>query len=94
MGLQPQEEVLMESGYRIDAVVEVNGEQIAVEVDGPSHFIGRSRERTGSTILKQRQVAGLDEIQVVSVPYWDWNKLKKDSDKKQQYLKDLLEHRV
>jgi len=46
MGLQPQEEVLLKSGYRIDAVVEVNGKQVAVEVDGPSHFIGR--ELTGS----------------------------------------------
>jgi len=44
MGLQPQEEVLLESGYRIDAVVEVNGNQIAIEVDGPSHYIGGSRE--------------------------------------------------
>ena len=44
MGLQPQEEVLLKSGYRIDAVVEVNGKQKAVEVDGPSHFIGKSRE--------------------------------------------------
>jgi len=88
MGLQPQEEVLMESGYRIDAVVEVNGKQIAVEVDGPSHFI--DREMTGSTILKHRQVAALDRIKVVSVPYWEWNKLKKDSRKKKQYLQYLL----
>ena len=91
MGLQPQEEVLMKSGYRIDAVVEVDGKQIAVEVDGPSHFIGRRRELTGSTILKHRQVAALDEMSaVVSVPYWDWNKLKKDSKKKKQYLGALL----
>jgi len=88
MGLQQQEEVLMESGYRIDAIVEVNGKQIAVEVDGPSHFIGR--ELTGSTILKHRQVANLDGMEVVSVPYWEWDKLNKDGDKKQQYLQDLL----
>jgi len=88
MGLQPQEEVLLKSGYRIDAVVEVNGEQIAVEVDGPSHFIGR--ELTGSTILKHRQVTALDGIQVVSIPYWEWIKLKIDSGKKKQYLQDLL----
>ena len=90
MGLQPQEEVLMESGYRVDAVVEVNREQIAVEIDGPSHFIGRSRELTGSTILKHRQVASVDGMQVVSVPYWEWDKLNKDGDKKQHYLQDLL----
>jgi len=86
MGLQPQEEVLLKSGYQIDAVVEVNGKQVAVEVDGPSHFIGR--ELTGSTILKHRQVAIVDGIRVVSVPYWEWNKLKKG--KKEQYLRSSL----
>jgi len=88
MDLQPQEEVLMKSGYRIDAVVEVNGKQIAVEVDGPSHFI--ARERSGRTILKHRQVAALDEMKVVYIPYWEWNEHKYDSKKKEQYLKDLL----
>jgi len=88
MGLQPQEEVLLKSGYRVDAVVEVNGKQIAIEVDGPSHFIGK--ELTGSTILKHRQVAAVDGMKVVSIPYWEWNKLKKDSKRKEQYLQDLL----
>ena len=88
MGLQPQEEVLLKSGYRIDAVVEVDGKQIAVEVDGPSHFIGR--ELTGSTILKHRQVATLDGMLVVSIPYWEWDELGNDVEKKQQYLQSLL----
>jgi len=90
MDLNLQEEVLLKSGYRIDAVVEVSGKQIAVEVDGPSHFIGRSRERTGSTILKHKQVATLDGMLVVSVPYWEWDKLKKDCKKKEQYLRHSL----
>ena len=89
MGLELEEEVLTKSGYRLDALVEVNGKKIGVEVDGPTHFLGRNR--TGSTILKHRQITNLDNIPVVSVPYWDWNKFRKDSDKKQQYLRDLLE---
>jgi len=88
MDLNLQEEVLLKSGYRIDAVVEVNGKQIAVEVDGPFHFIGR--ERTGSTILKHRQVAALDGMPVVSVPYWEWDKLKKDNKKKPYWEWDKL----
>ena len=88
IGLQPEEEVLTKSGYRLDAIVEVNGKKIAIEVDGPTHFLGR--EPTGSTILKHRQVANLDEIPVVSVPYWKWDKPGKDSGKKQQYLRHLL----
>eukprot|EP00984_Skeletonema_dohrnii_P023255 scaffold12343_cov77-Skeletonema_dohrnii-CCMP3373.AAC.3 len=39
-GLEPKEEVLMNSGYRIDALVEVNGKQVGIY---SSHFIGRSK---------------------------------------------------
>jgi len=91
MDLELEEEVLTKSGYRIDALVEVNGKKIGVEVDGPSHFLGRNR--TGSTILKHRQVTNRENIPVVSVPYWEWNKLGKygkNRDKKEKYIRDLL----
>ncbi len=68
IGLQPKEEVLTKQGYRLDALVEVNGKKIGVEVDGPSHFLGM--KPTGSTILKRRQVTHLEGIPLVSVPYW------------------------
>ncbi|KAK1733464.1 hypothetical protein QTG54_015879 [Skeletonema marinoi] len=91
IGLNPQEEVLMGSGYRIDAIVEVNGKIVGVEVDGPSHFIDEGRSPTGSTILKRRQVCSVDGIELVSVPYWEWNKLLgKDEVKRQEYLQKLL----
>ena len=73
----PEEEVLTPSGYRLDALVEVNGEKVGIEVDGPSHFV--NREPTGSTLLKRRQVSTLDYIRIVSVPYWEWNKFGNDS---------------
>ena len=52
----------------IDALVEAKGTEVGTEVDGPSHFVGR--KATGRTLLKRRQVTSLDEIAVVSVPYW------------------------
>jgi hypothetical protein len=84
----PEEEVLTPSGYRLDAIVEVNGEKVGIEVDGPSHFV--NREPTGSTLIKRRQVCNLDGIGIVSVPYWEWNKLGRDRVKKQQYLRIKL----
>eukprot|EP00984_Skeletonema_dohrnii_P022078 scaffold11198_cov103-Skeletonema_dohrnii-CCMP3373.AAC.14 len=74
IGLEPKEEVLMGSRYRIDAIVEVNGKTIGIEVDGPSHFIGRSKSPLAKTILKRRQVPSIDGIELVTVPYWEWNK--------------------
>ena len=88
MNLQPKEEVRISSGYSLDALVEVKGMKIGIEVDGPSHFIGK--KPTGSTILKHRQISNLEEIPLVSVPYWEWDILGKNSRKKQTYLRSLL----
>jgi hypothetical protein len=84
----PEEEVLTSSGYRLDALVKVNGMKVGIEVDGPYHFM--NQEPTGSTLLKRRQVNTLDGILIVSVPYWEWNKLGNDHAKKQQYLRAKL----
>jgi tryptophan-rich sensory protein len=89
IGLRPKEEELTSSGYRLDALVEVNGTKIGIEVDGPYHFM--NQEPTGSTLLKRRQVSTLDGICIVSVPYWDWDKFGlEDQTKKQQYLRSKL----
>ena len=76
--------VLLKSGYRVDALVQLNGKKIGIEVDGPSHFVGR--EPAGSTILKRRQIPNIDGIMLLSVPYWEWDELEKDHEKKQKYL--------
>jgi hypothetical protein len=88
IGMSPEEEVLTLNGYRLDALVEVNGIKVGIEVDGPSHFV--NQEPTGSTLLKRRQVSTLDYIRIVSVPYWEWNKFGNDSAKKQDYLRAKL----
>ena len=80
----------MGCGYRIDALVEVNGNQVGIEVDGPSHFISSSKSPTGSTILKRRQVPSVDGMKLVFVPYWEWKNLRNDKKKKQEYLRKLL----
>jgi hypothetical protein len=54
LGLAPQEEVRTEQGYSLDAVVLYGGREVAIEVDGPSHFCGRTP--TGATALKRRQL--------------------------------------
>ncbi|KAL7527120.1 hypothetical protein ACHAXR_001814 [Thalassiosira sp. AJA248-18] len=89
MGLQPKEEQLTQKGFSLDATVEVNGRQVGVEVDGPWHFIGR--KPTGSTILKRRQIANVEGIMLVSVPYWEWNELGHGhQNKKETYLCSVL----
>ena len=73
-GVQVQEESFCEaSGYSIDALVTLHdGTTIAVEVDGPSHFVGLSQQPTGATLLKHRQLRHF-KWRLESVPYWDWH---------------------
>jgi hypothetical protein len=89
IGMLPKEEVLTLSGYRLDALVEVKGMKVGIEVDGPTHFV--NQEPTGSTLLKRRQVNNLDGIRIVSVPYWEWDELGKGHAKKQDYLRSKLD---
>ncbi|KAL3822824.1 hypothetical protein ACHAXA_011461 [Cyclostephanos tholiformis] len=88
-GLRPDCEVLTKRGYRLDAIVEVNGKKVGIEVDGPSHFVGRNL--TGNAVLKRRHVTGLEGTSLVSVPYWEWNAVKNNRGKRRQYLSALLD---
>ena len=92
-GASVQEEKVLEEGYSLDLVVDCGGEElIAIEVDGPSHFVGR--EPTASTLLKRRQLRHFG-WRLVSVPYWEWDEIN-HSDKLRQreqraaYLSSLL----
>ena len=40
---------------------------------------------TGNTLLKRRQLGQLG-YKAVSVPYWEWNALRRDKDQEQAYL--------
>ena len=88
IGVKPKEGEQTQIGYSLDALVKVNGKNVGVEVDGPSHFIGR--KPTGSTMLKRMQIAIVEGISLVSVPYWGWDELGQDHKKKQNYLCSLL----
>ena len=85
-GMPVQEEVVVAEGYSLDMVVECGGgRRIAIEVDGPSHFVGR--DPTGSTLLKRRQLQHLG-WRLVSVPYWEWDALRhavKSTQHRQQF---------
>lgn len=85
IGLQPQEEYLTSIGYSLDALVEVNGKQVGIEVDGPFHFAGRGKP-LGKMTLKHRQVLNVAGIRIVSVPYWEWE----GCVDKQEYLRSKL----
>ena len=57
------------------------------EVDGPSHFCGRTP--TGATALKRRQLRAAGWA-LLPVPYWEWNDLSSSS-ARQEYLRAALQ---
>jgi len=93
LGASVQEEKVLEEGYSLDLVVDCGGEElIAIEVDGPSHFVGR--EPTASTLLKRRQLRHFG-WRLVSVPYWEWDELNhsdrlRQREQRAAYLSSLL----
>ena len=74
LGHEPREEVRTPQGYSLDGVVCISGREVAIEVDGPSHFVGRTHAPTGATALKRRQLRAAGWA-LVPVPYWQWNAL-------------------
>ena len=64
----PKQEVRTKQQYSLDVVFGINGTNIGVEVDGPHDFLGRSRQPTGATLLKRRQLRHVGCILVSPVP--------------------------
>ena len=102
MGAKVQEEAVdARSQYSIDCLVhgweKHKDAKIAVEVDGPSHYLyqgfeSQPRIPNGATIMKRRHLALLG-YRVVSVPYWEWDELKNVQARK-MYMQDKLEAAV
>ena len=66
-----EEEHITADGHSLDyALVD---ERIAIEVDGPKHFVahGARRRELGRTVLKRRQLGALG-WRLVAVPFFEW----------------------
>ena len=70
--------------FRVDCLLADRG--IAVEADGPSHFVGRSPN--GPTRLRRRLLEARG-LRVVSVPFFEWGALATD-DARDAYVAKLL----
>ena len=90
-----EEYIDLESGYSIDIFVpptedmDMECKGIAVEVDGPHHYLSDgSHFANGATILKKR-LLGLLGYRVATVPYWEWEGLHGGREK-DQYVSYIL----
>jgi len=86
-----KQEAFTAQGYSIDIIVLFQGQQVAIEVDGPTHFLrGKGvRTATGATMLKHRQLRAFG-CQLAVVPYWDWQELQDRNAQSLDYLSRML----
>ena len=87
LGLTWREEASTQQGYSLDAVVLHGRREVAIEVDGPWHFCGRTP--TGATALKRRQLRAAGWA-LLPVPYWEWDALGSNAAAKQEYCRAAL----
>ena len=75
--------------FSIDVVAEYKGQLIAIEVDGPWHFLSPDMRVTGDTMFRNRCLEARGYT-VLSVPVHVWRKLNGSQDK-QQWLQQHLD---
>ena len=85
-------------GLAVDVFVELpDGREIAVEVDGPSHYCAAAdadddawKRPLGHTLLKRRLLAATG-LEPVSVPYFEWDRIPHwSSMERERYLQRKL----
>jgi very-short-patch-repair endonuclease len=78
-----------DGNFNIDiAAVTAAGVQLAIEVDGPNHYVSPGRKVDGPTQFRNRMLAA-QGYTVISVPYWEWDACK-TAERQRQYLLDRL----
>jgi hypothetical protein len=90
----PQQEVPTDDhNFSIDILaVTTAGVRLAVEVDGPSHFVSPGNRVNGPTRYRQRALKARGYI-VISIPGWEWGQLKGHK-QQQEYLVNKLKGEI
>ena len=95
LSANPKEDIVLTEGCSIDMFLFWKDKQVALEVDGPSHFLsGRGiQSATGATLFKHRQLRALG-WQLAVVPYWEWANVVNSKTGRRVYLLQVLKQAV
>ncbi|KAI8475403.1 MAG: hypothetical protein J3K34DRAFT_517425 [Monoraphidium minutum] len=69
----------------VTAAHAASGRGLAIEADGPWHYLRPGKEPTGETLARNRALAARG-LEVVSVPWWEWQKVRLDAAEQDAYL--------
>ncbi len=88
-----EEAVLEDIGYSVDALCTTSdGRTIAVDVDGPWHFLRYAKETPNAKTVLKRRLMDKTAVEFVSIGYKEWNDLHSFQEQ-QSYLRYKLELR-
>jgi very-short-patch-repair endonuclease len=88
LGISHQLEYTTADGlFSIDLAI--TDRRIALEFDGPSHFTTNTLEPLGHTRLRDRLLSAMG-WHVVSIPFFDWNRLHNRPEQMDAYVKQRL----
>ena len=78
--------------FAVDVLVRLpDGMEVAVEVDGPTHFtMTEPRRELGATLLRRRLLASRLHGPSASVPYFEWDQVCGDHEREEAYLREKL----
>jgi len=73
-----QEARTEDGAFSVDVVAThtASSKRLAIEADGPWHFLRPGRQVNGDTLARNRALARRGYV-AVSVPWWEWAELKK-----------------
>ncbi|KAI8475173.1 MAG: hypothetical protein J3K34DRAFT_517614 [Monoraphidium minutum] len=67
-----------------------SGRRLAIEADGPTHFLRPGGQPTGETLARNRALAARGYV-VVPLSYWEWGPLRGDAAAQDAYLQRTVE---
>jgi hypothetical protein len=84
-----------DGAFSIDVAAKhaASGRLLAIEADGPFHFLRPGRRPTGETLARNRALAARGYV-VVCVPWWEWAKVQGDAVAEEAYLARAVEAAV
>jgi hypothetical protein len=87
-----QEVRTKDGAYSVDvtATHTASGRRLAIEADGPTHFLLPDGQLTGETLARNRALAARGFV-VVSVPWWEWNRMRRDAARQTAHLRQQVE---
>lgn len=75
------------TGHSID--IAFISQKIAIEIDGPAHYVSHSQKLLGKTVLRNRLLEKAN-WKLIVLPYWELNRMQSEKDLEQYLMHEIF----